>query len=216
MLKLHRPPTHKVDAPGVFISIHDDAWDMTRVDAEVAAAHADAVKRRGLIDLDGEEPNLADLRARHPVGEYFAGTTRYQPDAPAWDLQGKPTTASDYLKPGAQPTRFIFRRVAWREYEQVLASSTIPRIALGEMLRRVLVQIDDPSGALVWTREADKLVVPDDIMQALWSSSEDRALFVDLAIAAKLYCGPLLPHEGKRSGCGDSVVSPPLQPMAED
>lgn len=211
MLKLY-PPTHKIDAPGVFIFLYDDAWDQDRINAEMAAE----IEKRTVPDPEALAEIADKVRAAHPFARYYHGHTRFQLDAPAWDLDGKPCKASDYLKADTRPVRFVMRRLAWQEFERAIIGADIREIA-ARFIRSALVEIQDPSGAFDWRGEDGK-PVPESVLQALWNSSAraaDRSLFLALGTAARLYSAPLTDNEGKPFGCGDSASGPPLQPKAD-
>lgn len=213
MLKRLRPPTHKADVRGVYISGLDDAWDYERVEREV-----NAYVERKIAELP-EAQRTEDARARlrdevlgtpfvpplHPVQRYNAGLTRFQVEAPDWDLEGKPVTAAEYLKIDARPARFVFRRLSWQQYESAF-SADVGRIKLGELTRMSLVEIQDPRGNFNWRIDAPGALSSEEVVAALWDS--DRDLHVDLGRAARLFSAPLMDHEGKPSGSGDTAAAP--------
>ena len=208
---LLRPPTHRLAALGIVISCEDPAWDTERIDREINAAQEAAHAK----DPDAD---LTAIRDRHPALRYQQGLTRFQPDASDWDLDDKPTTAAAYLKPDKQPTRFIVRRLGWQEVE---AASLTPglRAMCGEFIRRALVEIQDPTGNFNWKLADGQATMPGDILQALWSSTRDISgrvdPFTEIGLAARNFSAPLMAHEGKHSGCGDSAKSPAPQPSEQ-
>lgn len=179
-----RPPTHKIDAVGVFVARADTSWDTARIEAEIAAAieRSDAAKMA--------EPGssvLDEIRDAHPVVRYYRGLTRYQLDAPDHDLTGAPTTARQYLL--GEPTEFVLQRLSWDEMERI-ASITTTRLRWSEYVRKALGAIR--GGDLQWTRTNSD--VPPAIMQTLW----DNGVLLELGIAAYQFSAPLMEHEGKR------------------
>ena len=149
MLKGLRPPTHRLDVPGVFVFPHDTAWDLERIDAEraelvemaLATARAEAVEtaaRAAGISADGLSPEARadaeasvvlsedereEAAATHPVMRYFRGETRFQLDAPDQGPRG-PASAGSYLRTDA--TRFLLRRVPYRERARLESIYTEP------------------------------------------------------------------------------------------
>ncbi|MCY0985971.1 hypothetical protein OV203_02445 [Nannocystis sp. ILAH1] len=145
MLRGLRVPTHRVDAPGVYILPHDRAWDFERIKTERARLaelaldrlKADTVDRltiehgRRLSDeeriavaasckLTVEERDAAE--ARHPVPRYLDGDTRFDPQAVDQSPAG-PTHALAYLLPGSEPTLFHLRRVGYLDRMRIEATS---------------------------------------------------------------------------------------------
>lgn len=142
MLRI-KPPTHRIDAPGTYISGRDPAWDNAKNDRDMAAFVDNALKakqdaaeadfRAAAHDREVSDEEVATVRAaveltagerkaaieRHPVVRYFSGVTRWQPSAPDWGPDGKPTTVRDYLKPGAKATEFQIRRLSLRDFQSV-------------------------------------------------------------------------------------------------
>lgn len=114
---LTRPPVHRVDATPVLVlwgeaPLHDDAWDMSRIEAERAEIELLNKERK-----KGDRINLAD----HPVHVYTRGQTRLDIEAPLpW--RGRHVAASEYLRDDVEPTRFVLRRLPWERYYEVLAS----------------------------------------------------------------------------------------------
>lgn len=131
MIKL-KPPTHAIDGIAVFISSHDPAWDFERIAAEREAQIERAVAD-GHIDGDAA-PGIARAVALSPVERYYAGKTRYQPDAPDWGADGKPTTVRAFLRDGERPAEFGLRRLGFRAFQEVAALDE-PRARLVEACR---------------------------------------------------------------------------------
>ncbi len=202
-----RPPTHKIDALGVFISAHDPAWDddAYKADVEVMLAAAlkakqdaavgaiktpeewqpdELIKREALraaVTLTDEERHKA--RAPHPVVRYLRGLTRWQPNAPDHDPHGKPCTVRErYIK--GQPCEFTIRRLPYAAYQ---AADAIENSAerLTAFARASLRAIKSPD----WNWEATGERVPDDVMQALHDA--DPSLLLEIGQAVISLCRPL-------------------------
>lgn len=148
MLKGLRPPTHRVDAPAVFIFPSDGAWDHERIDAEVAelvaaklaevkAAAVETAAREAGVEVDALPPEQREAveascvltvdeereaRLRHPVGRYHAGETRYDLSASDHGPRGPVASVLDYLKPDAEPHRFHLRRLTFRQRAELEAA----------------------------------------------------------------------------------------------
>lgn len=212
MLKI-KPPTHKIDGGGIVISSLD-CWDWARVELECKAleevalgelrdkaaetflqgnqkasdAEVDAVRLSCI--LSDEERTAAHMR--HPVQRYLAGQTRYQPDAPDWDHEGKPITARAYLT--GLPTEFYIRRLSFSDYHRAVEiTSTIGRLTA--FVRRGLRAIRSPGDGLQWELKRED-EVPDDILQALHEANP--LLIRELGGACIIYNRPLDDIEGKR------------------
>jgi len=114
---LKTPPLHRTDAVPTLVlfgdgdGLHDDAWDMERIDKErtdVAEVNKTREKGDRLLMHD------------HPVEVYRRGDTRMDIDAEApW--RGNRVAASSYLKADAEATRFVLRRLSWDEYYDVVS-----------------------------------------------------------------------------------------------
>lgn len=118
MIKI-KPPTHKIDGVAVFISQQDSAWDIDRVTAEREAQIAATAKAKSPHKLTAEE--RAAAVARSPVERYYAGRTRYQPDAADRTADGKACTVRDFMKLGERPAEFGLRRLGYRAFQQMTA-----------------------------------------------------------------------------------------------
>jgi hypothetical protein len=215
MLKI-KPPTHKIDAGGTFISLSDPAWDQDKYAADMAAYEAAALTEvqdaavakfraenqgRELSDdeiaavraacvLSDEERHKA--RGRHVVFRYLRGKTRMQPNAPDWGPDGKPCTARDYLKGPA--TEFSIRRLAYRDYQaadEIVGSNA----RLMEFCRLGLKGIK--SADFNWTAKGDE-TVPDDVMQVLHDANV--ALPLEIGAAVVVLCRPIDVEESFPSG----------------
>lgn len=115
-----RPPTHRADAPIVFVHPSDPAWDKDRIDRELKALRDDG------------KPE-----SQHPVLRYQGGFTRYDVDAIA-----------DYLGPDA--TKFYFKRIGLFDWQQIetlrdmdVAKSAKPRTAYWRALAVSLVKVEN-------------------------------------------------------------------------
>lgn len=206
MLKI-KPPTHKLDAGGIFISLSDPAWDQERYAADMAAFEAaalnevqDAAVAKFRAENQGREladDELAAVRAayvlseeerhkargRHPVFRYARGKSRFQPSAPDWGPDGKPCTARDYLKVPA--TEFTIRRLTYRDYQaadEIVGSNA----RLMEFARLGLKGIK--SADFTWQVKGDE-TVPDEVMQALHDANV--ALPLEVGAAVVLMCRSL-------------------------
>lgn len=214
MLKGLRPPTHRVDAPGVFIFATDTAWDSERIGAELEAliaAKLEQIKRdaveaaaRGagvdVADLSPEqraaaeascvltEAEQADARARHPVMRYHAGATRYQPSAPDVGPRG-PACAADYLRPGVDATEFVLRRINYARRAAVeLERDLIHRLA---SYVRAGVSAIRCGGAVLWEARDPAETLPPDWLDALADADGGAAVnLIALAAACKKYSDP--------------------------
>lgn len=114
---LKAPPRHRVDATPVLVLHHglEPAWDVERIDAELAEAAAENERR----DEADHDPNDRIPLDSHPYAVYMRGDTRMDIEAELpW--RGKRVTAASYLKPDCTPLRFILRRLRWDEYYRVL------------------------------------------------------------------------------------------------
>lgn len=215
MLKI-KPPTHKIDAGGIFISLSDPAWRNDMYAADMAAYEAaaltevqDAAVAKFRAENQGREPSddeiaavrsacvlsgeeLHKARGRHPVFRYARGKTRFQPSAPDWRPDGTPTTVRDYLAgPAAE---FAIRRLAYRDYQtadEIVGSNA----RLMEFARLGLKGIK--SADYNWTAKGDE-TVPDDVMQALHDANV--ALPLEIGAAVVLLCRPLDEEETFPSG----------------
>ena len=212
-----KPPTHSIDQVGTWIHPLDPAWDKDRLKAEekvllekalselqekAIATYRDQHGGRELTEAEIEEVKASvvmteeeqrEAASTHPWARYGAGKTRFQPDAPDWDHEGKPVTARDYLKDA--PTEFIIRRIPWskcREIEAISWKTLHHRWA--EYVRAGLKAIKSPD--FDWRIEKGSDGVPNEILQALHDS--DTNLINALGIAIAAYNRPLDDDEGKR------------------
>lgn len=199
MIKL-KPPTHTIDGLAVYISATDPAWDFERLtaerDAQVARALAD--KQATVAGPDGVTAELtrtehAAAVARAPVERYYEGKTRYQPSAPDWAADGKPTTARAFLKPGEKPAEFGLRRLGFRAYQEIVETEN-PRARLVEAARLGLRSIK--ADGYSWRAVGDE-PAGDEQIEALHEASP--ALVTEIGGAVLLLSRSLDPEaEGPR------------------
>jgi hypothetical protein len=97
MLKRPTPPSHRVDAPIVYVHPKDPAWDNDRIEAERATM---------------PDPSM------HPVTRYQEGWGRYDLSA-EYTVQGQSRCALEYLDESKQPTRWKLRRLTALEWYEV-------------------------------------------------------------------------------------------------
>lgn len=207
-------PNHRIDAPAVWISISDPAWDNDKFDADNKAFQAQELESAKSAALDkyrlanrGRELTQDEIAAvtnavvltgvmkaqayiRTPVGRYFRGKTRFSLDAKDTDGAGAPCTVRDFLKPGVQPTEFILKRLNYRDYQRADAmkdgDGDYGAMCLTEFCRLGLKGIKSPD--LTWHAEPDKYV-PEEIMQALHDA--DVSLSSAIGMAVIQLCRPL-------------------------
>lgn len=215
-----RVPTHRVDAPGVLILPHDDAWDHARIEAEQDELEAAALREvrteaarkyagdRGVEVSSLTPEQVAEVdescaltederdaaRATHPVARYLRGETRYQPDAPDQGPRG-PACALDYLRPDATPWRHHLRRIPWRERARIeLEQDHITRFE--RYVRAGLAGVD--AGDLQWRADAPTDRVPDRVLdEVMEGPGGASANLISLAAACKKYSDPPTEAEGK-------------------
>lgn len=207
------PPTHLIDAPGVYISPSDPAWDHPRCKDELDALKAkgaEAGRAAYLAHVGKAEDALTDVEqaelaeaieaharveaGRHPVLRYVAGLSRYQLDAADWTPEGQPCTAREYLRADATPSTFLLVRPNRRRIRQVEAiDDTWERREA--WIRAVVRRIEGPAGVMTWTPASDADDVPEAVLEAM--SSWSPALIRQVADACANYCAPLRDHEKK-------------------
>jgi hypothetical protein len=198
-LKL-KPPTHRADVFGVFISRHDTAWDNPLINAEIevlqAKALAEAQARAAAVysarhpGATAEETQAAAARCeltdaqnaeairRHPAARYMMGTTRYQLNAPDWRPDGKPCTARDYLKPGA--AEFTICRLKPEAYHlaDAIENSGLRLTAFARAGLRAVRSSD-------WAWEAgDRETSVEDVLRALHDADVTLPLEIGEAVIA--------------------------------
>lgn len=191
-------PRHRVDATPVYVRHHlygEDAWDVERIEKEVADAEAENERRDAASEAYDPTPRedgavaappteeRIDL-SEHPFAMYMSGQTRFDIDAPVpW--RGKRLAASDYFKAGAQPVRFILRRLRWREYHQVMSiHRTGDKIeAYLRACQYGLVEVEN-GRKLGLDLNPDAAERSDDDMQALFEAWADLPVFIGQAVMA--------------------------------
>lgn len=222
MLKGLRVPSHRVDAPGVLILPHDDAWDKERIEAEgdelEAAALADlraAAVERYAADRQMRVDELADeqraeaeascaltdvekvaARATHPWVRYLQGETRFQLDAPDQGPRG-PACAADYIRPDAKPARLHLRRIPWREKAQIDIERDL-FVRFERWAQAGLAGVD--AGEVQWRAKPGAETVPEDVLAAVCDGPEGGAAnrLIQIAGACKRFSDPPTSAEGKR------------------
>ena len=222
MLKGLSVPTHRVDAPGVYVLPHDTAWDIERIVAEreemvelaLGAARRDAVEaaaRKLGRELTEEERRAAEgdvaltqadrtaVEDRHPVERYLAGATRFDPAALDQGPRGQ-VRIFEYLKPGAEPTKFVLRRVSHE------TRMRLDPLVEGDRARRWAgwvragVERITCGADVLWEATADERVLPDAWLDMLACADGGAAMnLINLAGACAKYSAPLTDAEGKRS-----------------
>ena len=194
-----KPPTHTIDGLATFISSTDPAWDLARVEAERAAfvrVVVDAAQAK--VTVASNDPPITKAEraaaiARAPVERYYAGRTRFQPDAPDWAADGAPTTARNYLKAGEKPAEFGLRRLSFRAYQEI-AELENPRARLVEACRLGLRSIT--ADGYRWRATGDG-PAGDEQIEALHEANP--ALVTEIGGAVLLLSRPLDPEaEGPR------------------
>lgn len=222
MLKGLRVPAHRIDAPGVLILAHDDAWDHDRIEAEMAECEAEALRvmrkealrkfaeSRGVRVDELTEEQVAEsdascalsedekeqARSQHPWRRYHAGATRYQPDAPDQGPRG-PTCATAYLKPDVHATRFELRRIPARERARIeYDPDHFSRFERWVRLGLAGVTTGD---RVEWRADKPTDRVPDDLFEAVCDAQGGPMVnLIALAGACKRFSAPLDESEGKR------------------
>lgn len=206
-LKL-RPPTHRADALGIFIADHDSAWDqdLYRADRDALLAKALVEKQDAAAEwyrgknAEATPEQIADVRSicalspeeqhkalrLHPMIRYFAGLTRWQPDAQDWDPEGKPCTVrSRYLTKGPA-SEFTLRRPTFAAYQ---AADEI--VSTGERLtafaRAALRAVKSPE--YTWTAAPADAQAPAEVIQILHDADPSLPLAIGQAVIN--LCRPL-------------------------
>lgn len=195
-----KPPMHRADAPGVFISAHDTAWDNEIYQADMVILRGKAlgeVQRVAEAAYRADHPSATDdeiaaLRAScklsaaqdaeaislHPVIRYMRGVTRWQPDAPDFDAEGKPCTVrSRYLKPGA--AEFTIRRL---QSEAYYTADNIENTGerLKAFARAGLRGVR--AGEFTWTAEDADKRAPDHVIEALFECDPGLPMEIGQAV----------------------------------
>lgn len=142
------PPTHRADAPGVWVHPSDPHLDRELYEREVQAMEAEGRRERERLgsELDHAErlgdsaaaaqirinmAKISDLYAQraHPLFRYFAGKTRFDVDAAEKMPGGETRRASDYFGPGVR--KFTLRRLdrnKWREVQGLAFSDVAGQV----------------------------------------------------------------------------------------
>lgn len=214
-LKL-KPPTHRADAGGIFIHEDDAAWDLDLYKADLDALIASAAKaakdaaeaayRAKTPDATAEdidalrascEPSMAERHAalaRHPVVRYFAGLTRWQPNAEDWDPERKPCTVRDRYLTKGKACEFTIRRLRSEVYQA--ANEIVSTGArLTEFARLGLKAISSPDWN--WSLPEGATRAPPEVIEALHES--DPGLLLEIGKAVISLCAPLREAETFRS-----------------
>lgn len=223
MLKGLSVPTHRIDAPGVYIYPQDGAWDQQRLAAEddamveISLAEKkretleDAARQAGKgpddlsaeereaavkgVELDGDERRAC--LARHPVSRYFAGETRF--DLQAIDQgPGGQVRITDYIKPGETPTMFHLRRVGYQTRARLDPSIVSEPIARLVGWVRAGVERITCGATVLWETSEKEPSVPDVWLERICGADAYGNL-LRLAGACAKYSRPLDEVEGKRS-----------------
>lgn len=221
MLKGLRIPTHRADAPGVFIFANDDAWDLPRIKAEgdelvamkLAAVKREAVeaaaRERGVspddlpADVRAEvealvvltEDEKADALARHPVARWIRGESRFDLLAPDQGPRGPVASVRDYFKPDARPTEFVLRRIGHARRLEIELERDLGRRFV-RFVRAGVAAIR--CGAEVsWAAKNADDHLPDEWLDALTDAEGSSAPLIILAGACNRYSEPLSEAEGK-------------------
>ena len=209
MIRL-KPPTHRIDAPATYIALGDPAWNTAKIEADLAAYEAAAlaaVQDKAVEvyvaanpDREVTEAELAEVRAgcvltederekacaAHPRARYYAGKTRFQPNAPDWGPDGKPASVRDYLS--GTPAEFVLRRCDFRTFQEV-TEITNWRARLVEACRVGLRAIR--AEGYSWAAKGDERAT-DEQLEVLHAA--DPALVVELGVAVLTLCRPLDPE----------------------
>lgn len=225
MLRGLSVPTHRIDAPGVLILAHDDAWDAQRLEAEfeemvglalttkrgeaVAAAARQAGK--GPDELTDDERRFAEESVvltvdeceaavvRHPLRRYLAGETRFDLQALDQGPRGQ-VRIVDYLKAGAEPTMFHLRRVGYADrvrLDPLVMKDPIARFAgwIRAGVERITCGAD-----VLWAASSEAPELPEAWIERLTEADGGAALnLIAIAGACSKYSAPLSKAEVFRS-----------------
>ena len=175
MLKRPTPPSHRVDAPIVFVHPSDPAWDKERVEAEQA-------------QMDAPE--------MHPVARYQNGWGRFDLSA-EYTVLGQPHCALDYLDESKQPTRWKLRRLTaleWYEvhplWQKAIARGELPYDAF---LRACAIGLEkaEPDLGVELKRPGGRLSASD--VQLLHDMGQEQSPAIDLVfdIGSAVYTASL-------------------------
>jgi hypothetical protein len=206
-----KPPTHKADSLGVFVSVNDPAWNDAVYIADMEALVAAALREKqdaaeaayiaappNRAALDGV--SIAAVRAAveltpaehhkakglHPVVRYVTGKTRFQIGADDWTPDRKPCTVRErYLTEGAA-CEFTLRRLRHDVY-QAADEITSTGARLTAFARASLRAVKSPD--YNWTAGADETRAPEEVLQVLHDA--DPALLLEIGTAVIAMCRPL-------------------------
>lgn len=120
------PINHRVDAPIIYVSVSDDAWDFERI-----AREKDMIA--GKLEPESDEPVAWASDDDHPFTRYVSGRSRF-------DL----STVRDYLLPDAAPVQWHFRRLRlsrWAEVAELLEQGKMYRAKL-QAIGLALVKVE--------------------------------------------------------------------------
>jgi len=203
-----KPPTHRADALGVFVSVHDPAWDDARYTADLEALlaaalaakqdAAEAAHRAKHPAAPADE--IAELRAgcelsaleqhqvkgRHPVVRYVTGKTRYQLGAADWAPDGSPCTVRERYLTKGPACEFTLRRLTFQAY-QAADEITGTGERLTAFARAALRAVKSPDYS--WTAGEAETRAPDAVLQVLHDA--DPALLLEIGQAVIALCRPL-------------------------
>lgn len=209
-----KPPTHRADALGVFVSVHDPAWNDALYTADMEAllvaaltekrAAAEAEYRAAYAvrwpDSDPTAEEIAAARAacelstveqhkakgRHPVVRYVTGKTRYQLGAADWAPDGQPCTVRERYLTQGQACEFTLRRLPFPMY-QAADEIVSTGARLTAFARASLRAVKSPD--YNWTAAEDETRAPDAVLQVLHEA--DPALLLEIGQAVISLCRPL-------------------------
>lgn len=223
MLRGLRIPNHRVDAPGVYILPHDDAWDLERVVTELAEmvelarqkAKDEALEvfarqlHKGADELTSEERDTAGgsvvlteveaeaARDRHPWRRYVNGETRFDLAALDQGPRGQ-VRITEYFKEGAQPTEFHLRRVGFERRARLdpLVEREPVRRWAGWV--RAGVERITCGTEVLWSASPEQPELPDEWIERLCDAAGGAAMnLIYLSGACSKYSAPLKPDEKK-------------------
>lgn len=120
------PITHRLDAPIVYISVQDDAWDMLRVRAE-----RQLIERALAGELGEDEVCPWQSQTDHPFDRYVTGKSRF-------DV----SSVREYLLAGSTPIEFHMRRLKLRQWIQVSHLNELGRFAEARILAMSLAIVE--------------------------------------------------------------------------
>jgi hypothetical protein len=196
-----KPPTHKADALGVFVSVNDPAWNdavyIADMEALMAASvpaqdAAESALRAKKPDVNEEEVEHAraverhKAKGQHPVVRYVTGKTRFQLGAEDWTPDRKPCTVRERYLTDGQACEFTLRRLRHDVY-QAADEITSTGARLTAFARSSLRAVKSPD--YNWTAGADETRAPEEVLQVLHDA--DPALLLEIGTAVIAMCRPL-------------------------